>query len=114
GRSRSTHATNPQLIKPHAPDRRRCFSLAVHVSAIRRYRTGANIAFCTYGWYIDPNRELPRDRELSGRVAAGLLRRGLAVAAHSIGSRKPTLPQASDDRRRDDRPGLAGAAQQSL
>src|SRR5579884_3494888 len=76
--------------------------------------TGFGVVFCTLGWYIDTRTERPDDRELSGRMAARVLRRGQAVATHPVRSRKPALSQAPDDRRRDDRSGLAGAAQQSL
>src|SRR5437899_9479704 len=58
--------------------------------------------------------ELPRDRELSRRVAARVLHRGHALEARSVRLGNPALPQTPDDRRRDDRPGPPRAAQQSL
>src|SRR6185312_11060388 len=58
--------------------------------------------------------EPPDDRELSGRVAARVLRRRHATEAHPVRPRKPAFSQAPDGRRRDDRPGLAGTTQQSL
>src|SRR5712691_1537147 len=61
-----------------------------------------------------PPAELPHDRELSGRVAARLLRRGHAIAEHPARCRRQAVSQAPDDRRRDDRSGFAGAAEQSL
>jgi len=59
-------------------------------------------------------RGLLHDLEFSGRMAAGLLRRGRTVAAHPVRPRSPAVPQAANDRRRDKRPGLSGTAQQSL
>src|SRR5712691_3260831 len=53
-----------------------------------------------------PPLELPHDRELSGRVAARLLRRGHAIAEHPARCRRQAVSQAPDDRRHDDRQDL--------